>query len=352
MTSLKNLESFTCPLPLRDYRNIVMGHGGGGKLSHDLVQHLFAPLFDNPLLAPLNDQAVFAVNGARLAFTTDSFVVKPIFFPGGNIGDLAVNGTVNDLAMSGATPLYVSAAYILEEGFSLDDLTRVTVSLAKAARRAGVQVATGDTKVVEEGHGDGVYINTAGIGLVPEGVNIGAANARPGDAVILSGAIGLHGIAILSQREGLKFDSEIVSDCAPLYDLVAQMLQVTRDIHTLRDPTRGGMASTLNEIAEAARVGIEIEERAIPVPQDVAAACEMLGLDPLYVANEGKLVAFVPSEIASAVLEKMQSHPLGREAAIIGRVVAEHPGMVIARTSIGGTRVVDMMVGEQLPRIC
>lgn len=347
-----NLESFTCPLPLRDYPNIVMGHGGGGKLSHDLVEHLFAPLFDNPLLAPLNDQAVFAVNGARLAFTTDSFVVKPIFFPGGNIGDLAVNGTVNDLAMSGAQPLYLSAAFILEEGFPLDDLTRVAASLANAARRAGVQVVTGDTKVVDEGHGDGVYINTAGIGLVPQGVNIGAANARLGDAVILSGPIGLHGTAILSQREGLKFDSEIVSDCAPLHDLVAQMLDVTSEIHTLRDPTRGGMASTLNEIAEAAHVGIEIEERTIPVPRDVASACEMLGLDPLYVANEGKLVAFIPADIAPRVLARMREHPLGRDAGIIGRVVAEHPGMVIARTPIGGTRVVDMMVGEQLPRIC
>ncbi|MBI5300760.1 MAG: hydrogenase expression/formation protein HypE [Chloroflexi bacterium] len=341
-----------CPLPLRDYPNIVMGHGGGGKLSHDLVQHLFAPAFDNALLAPLNDQAVFAVEGARLAFTTDSFVVKPIFFPGSDIGALAVNGTVNDLAMSGARPIYLSAGFILEEGFALDDLTRVVYSMAEAAKRAGVQIITGDTKVVEEGHGDGIYINTAGIGIAPNGVNIAAANARAGDAIILSGAIGLHGIAILSQREGLRFDSEIVSDCAPLHDLVAAMLAVTQDIHTLRDPTRGGIASALNEIAEAAKIGIEIDERAIAVPRDVASACEMLGLDPFYVANEGKLIAFAPSEIAPRVVAALRAHPLGRDAAIIGRAVTAHPGMVVARTSIGATRVVDMMIGEQLPRIC
>ncbi len=352
MSAAKNIQGFTCPLPLRDYPNIVMGHGGGGKLSHDLVTHLFAPLFDNPLLAPLDDQAVFGLNGARLAFTTDSFVVKPIFFPGGDIGELAVNGTVNDLAMSGAQPLYLSAGFILEEGFSLDDLTRVTHSMAEAAKCAGVQIITGDTKVVEKGHGDGVYINTAGIGAVPTGVNIAAANARAGDAILLSGAIGLHGIAILSQREGLRFDAEIVSDCAPLNDLVARMLDVTRDLHALRDPTRGGIASTLNEIAEAAHIGVEIDERAVPVPRDVAAACEMLGLDPFYVANEGKLVAFVPPEFAPRVLDTMRAHPLGRDAAIIGRAVNEHPGMVVARTPIGATRVVDMMIGEQLPRIC
>ena len=352
MSIVQNLQAFTCPLPLRDYPNIVMGHGGGGKLSHDLVQHLFAPAFDNALLAPLNDQAVFAVDDARLAFTTDSFVVKPIFFPGGDIGALAVNGTVNDLAMSGARPIYLSAGFILEEGFALDDLTRVVYSMADAAKRAGVQIVTGDTKVVEEGHGDGIYINTAGIGSVPNGVNIAAANARAGDAIILSGAIGLHGIAILSQREGLRFDSEIVSDCAPLHDLVAAMLSVTQDIHVLRDPTRGGIASALNEIAEAAKIGIEIDERAIAVPRDVASACEMLGLDPFYVANEGKLIAFAPNGIAPPIVAAMRAHPLGRDAAIIGRAVSAHPGMVIARTSIGATRVVDMMTGEQLPRIC
>ncbi len=348
----KNMQGFTCPLPLRDYPNIVMGHGGGGKLSHDLVTHLFAPLFDNPLLAPLNDQAVFDLDGARLAFTTDSFVVKPIFFPGGDIGELAVNGTVNDLAMSGAQPLYLSAGFILEEGFSLDDLTRVTHSMAEAAKRAGVQVITGDTKVVEQGHGDGIYVNTAGIGAVPAGVNIGAANARAGDAILLSGAIGLHGIAILSQREGLTFDAEIVSDCAPLNDLVRQMLEVTCDLHALRDPTRGGLASTLNEIAQAAHIGVEIDERAVPVPRDVAAACEMLGLDPFYVANEGKLVAFVPPEWAERMLDAMRAHPRGQDAVIIGHAVAGHSGMVVARTPIGATRVVDMMIGEQLPRIC
>jgi hydrogenase expression/formation protein HypE len=329
-----------------------MGHGGGGKLSRDLVAHLFAPTFDNALLAPLNDQAVFTMNDARLAFTTDSFVVKPIFFPGGTIGELAVNGTVNDLAMSGARPVYLSAGFILEEGFALDDLTRVVYAMGQAAKRAGVQIVTGDTKVVEAGHGDKIYINTAGIGIVPDGVNIAAQNARAGDAIILSGAIGLHGIAILSQREGLRFDSEILSDCAPLYDLVATMLAITRDIHTLRDPTRGGIASALNEIADAAKIGIEIDERAIPVPRDVASACEMLGLDPFYVANEGKLIAFVPDEIAPRVVDAMRAHPLGRDAAMIGRAVAQHPGMVVARTPIGATRIVDMMIGEQLPRIC
>jgi hydrogenase expression/formation protein HypE len=352
MMTVPNLQSLTCPLPLRDYPNIVMAHGGGGRLMHDLVQHLFAPLFDNPLLAPLNDQAVFALDGMQLAFTTDSFVVKPIFFPGGDIGQLAVNGTINDLAMSGARPIYLSAGFILEEGLALEDLTRIVHSMADTARRAGVQIVTGDTKVVEEGHGDGIYINTTGIGVVPKDANIAAANARAGDAVILSGAIGLHGMAILSQREGLKFESEIVSDCAPLHELVAQMLEVTREIHVLRDPTRGGIASTLNEIAQAAHVGIEIDERVVPVPHNVASACEMLGLDPFYVANEGKLVACVPNESAPLVVEKMRAQPLGRAAAIIGRVVAEHAGMVIARTPIGGTRVVDMMIGEQLPRIC
>ncbi len=348
----EKLQALSCPVPLRDYPTIVMGHGGGGKLTHDLVQHLFAPVFDNALLAPLNDQAVFAIDRARLAFTTDSYVVKPIFFPGGTIGELAVNGTINDLAMSGARPLYLSAGFILEEGFSLDDLTRVVHTMADAAKRAGVQIVTGDTKVVEEGHGDGIYINTAGIGVVPNDVEIAAANARAGDAIILSGAIGLHGIAIMSQREGLRFDTEIVSDCAPLHELVAAMLAATRDIHALRDPTRGGIASALNEIAQAARVGIAIDERAVPVPREVASACEMLGLDPFYVANEGKLIAFVPAAVAPRVVEQMRAHPLGREAVMIGRVVAEHAGMVIARTPIGGTRVVDMMIGEQLPRIC
>jgi hydrogenase expression/formation protein HypE len=349
------MMTLQCPLPLRDYPNIVMGHGGGGKLSRDLVEHLFAPAFDNALLAPLNDQAVFALadsRDARLAFTTDSFVVKPIFFPGGTIGDLAVNGTVNDLAMSGARPLYLSAGFILEEGFALDDLTRVVYTMGQAAKRAGVQIVTGDTKVVEAGHGDKIYINTAGIGIVPDGVNIAAQNARAGDAIILSGAIGLHGIAILSQREGLRFDSEILSDCAPLHDLVAAMLAITRDIHALRDPTRGGIASALNEIADAAKIGIEIDERAIPVPRDVASACEMLGLDPFYVANEGKLIAFVPDEIAPRVIEAMRSNPLGLDATIIGHAVAQHSGMVVARTPIGATRIVDMMIGEQLPRIC
>ncbi|NOZ05336.1 MAG: hydrogenase expression/formation protein HypE [Chloroflexi bacterium] len=331
---------------------IQLAHGSGGRRMSELVEKLFLPAFRNPHLEQLNDGAILPVAGTRLAFTTDSFVVRPLFFPGGNIGHLAVHGTVNDLAMSGARPLYLSSGYILEEGLPMSDLQRIVDSMGQACRDAGVLLVTGDTKVVDRGHGDGVYINTAGIGIVPDGVDIRADRARPGDAVIVSGAIGVHGVAILSVREGLDFDANLESDSAPLHGLVADMLSVTRDIHCLRDPTRGGLASTLHEIAQASGVGIAIEETRIPLWPQVAATCEMLGLDPLYVANEGKLVAFVPAAVAEPVLAAMRAHPYGGEAAVIGRVVEDHAGMVVMRTVVGGRRVVDLPAGELLPRIC
>jgi hydrogenase expression/formation protein HypE len=350
-----SFDGWICPLPLRDYPNIVLGHGGGGKLSAELVQHLFLPAFTNPMLAALGDGAVLNLNGwhgQRLAFSTDSFVVRPLFFPGGSIGDLAINGTVNDLSTSGATPLYLSVGFILEEGLPLATLGGIVQRMAAAAQHAGVHLVTGDTKVVERGHGDGVYINTSGIGLIPDGVNIAPQNARPGDVVIVSGTIGDHGMAILSVREGLAFDTLIQSDCAALNGLVADLLKITPDIHVLRDPTRGGVASALNEIAQAAKVGIVLDEDKIPVHPAVNAACELLGMSPLYVANEGKMLVIVPPEHADALLAALHHHSLGQNAAIIGRVVAQHPQMVVARTPFGATRVVDMQVGEQLPRIC
>jgi hydrogenase expression/formation protein HypE len=352
MTDQLNFEGFVCPLPLRDYPQIVLGHGSGGRLSNDLIQHLFVPLFNNPALAELNDQAVLDFNGARLAFTTDSYVVHPLFFPGGNIGSLAVHGTINDLAMSGAMPLFLSAGFILEEGLSMNELGVIVTSMAEASRAANVQIVTGDTKVVNKGKGDGVFINTAGIGLVPPNVQIAANQARPGDQIIVSGTIGDHGMAIMSVREGLTFETELVSDSAPLHTLVAEMLKITPLIHCLRDATRGGVAAVLNELAEQSGVGFELDETAIPVRPAVMAACEMLGMDPLYVANEGKLVAIVPAPHAESILEAMRQHPLGQDAAIIGRVVGDHSGMVVARTAIGGRRVVNMPLGEILPRIC
>jgi hydrogenase expression/formation protein HypE len=330
---------------------ILLAHGSGGKLSHDLVEENFVPLFQNPLLEKLDDSAVFELSG-RLAFTTDSYVVSPIFFPGGDIGRLAVCGTVNDLAMSGATPLYLSLSLVIEEGFSLADLQRVMASVARTAGEAGVKVVTGDTKVVNRGSADKLFINTAGIGTIPEGVDISGSRAKPGDRVILSGAIGEHGIAVMSQREGLQFAVPIESDCAPLSQLVAAMLQASKRIHCLRDPTRGGLASTLNEIARQSGVGIRIEEDSIPVQDAVRAACELLGLDPLYVANEGKLVAVVPRSGAERVLARMRHNQYGGRSAIIGEVVAEHPGRVVMTTRLGASRIVDMLVGELLPRIC
>jgi hydrogenase expression/formation protein HypE len=347
-----NFEGWVCPLPLRDHPNIIMGHGGGGKLSAELVEHLFLPAFAEAGAVDMGDAALITVGGMRLAYSTDSFVVRPLFFPGGNIGELAVNGTVNDIAMRGAQPLFLSAGFILEEGMSLDRLAAIAGSMGAAARRAGVKLVAGDTKVVDRGHGDGVYINTSGFGIIPEGVDIGPTRAQPGDVIIVSGTIGDHGIAILSVREGLEFGAPIESDTAPLNGLVADMLDETRTIHVLRDPTRGGVASALNEIARASQVGIVIDERKLPVQDAVHAACELLGMDPIYVANEGKLIAIVPPADADRLLARMRAHPQGRQAAIIGHVTADHPGIVAARTGIGGTRIVDMMVGEQLPRIC
>lgn len=347
-----DFEGLTCPAPLRQFPNVVMGHGGGGKLSAELVEHLFVPAFDSTTLGRLGDSAVVTPPPGRLAMSTDTFVVHPLFFPGGNIGELAVNGTVNDVAMSGAAPLYLSCAFILEEGLPLDQLNGIATAMASAAKRAGVELVTGDTKVVDRGHGDGVYINTTGVGVVPDGVEIGPWRALPGDRVIVSGTIGDHGMAIMSKREGLEFDAEIASDTAPLNHLVAALLRAAPDVHALRDPTRGGLASTLNEIAVASQVGITYDERLLPVRRAVGSACEVLGMDPIYVANEGKVVVVVPAEQADAALSALRATPEGVDAVAIGQVVAEHPGMVAARTGIGGTRVVDTQVGAQLPRIC
>ena len=354
LSETPDLEGWTCPLPLRDSPTIVMGHGGGGVMSAELVEHLFLPALaqGDGAPTPLGDSAVLEVGGARVAFSTDSFVVRPLFFPGGSIGDLAVNGTVNDLAMSGATPLFLSVGFILEEGTDVAEVGRVAEALGAAARRAGVRVVTGDTKVVEAGHGDGVYVNTAGIGLVASGVNIGPDRARPGDVVIVSGPIGVHGVAVMSLREGLEFGATIESDCAPLHGLVAAMLATGADVRALRDPTRGGLATSLNEIAAASAVGVALVEKDVPVPEVVANACSFLGLDPMYVANEGKLVAFVAAEDADRVLAAMRAHPYGRDAVVVGECVEDHPGMVVARTGFGATRVVDVPIGEQLPRIC
>ncbi len=331
---------------------ITLDHGSGGKLSHQLIAGTVAPLFDNPILSRLDDGAVFAVDGARLAFSTDTFVVDPIFFPGGNIGDLAINGTVNDLAMCGAEPLYLSLGLIIEEGFPFGDLKRVLQSMRDAADAAGVGIVTGDTKVVPKGAADKLFINTSGIGRIRKGVNVSAHRAAVGDPIILSGSMADHGMAVLTQREGLAFETDLVSDTASLNGMVEQMLAVCPDIHTLRDPTRGGVGSTLNEIAAAARIGIRIYEDRLPVKKAVAGVCELLGFDPLYVANEGKLLAFVPEDQVQAVLETMRSHPRGKEAAVIGQAVSDHPGRVVMETPIGGTRIVDMLAGEQLPRIC
>lgn len=356
MTEPLNISSWTCPLPLQNYPTIVMGHGSGGKMMSDLIRHMFLPLMENEALSPLGDAAVLELDQrnppTRIAFSTDSFVVNPLFFPGGNIGELAVYGTVNDLAMTGAQPLYLSAGFILEEGLPMETLGELTTAFAAACEFANVQVVTGDTKVVNKGHGDGLYINTTGIGLIPPDVSIAPDSARPGDAVILSGTVGDHGMAILSVREGLEFETQIVSDTAPLHELVETMLAASNEIHCLRDATRGGIAAALNELAKSSQVGITFEERLVPLRQAVRAACEMLGMDPYYVANEGKLVAITRSEVAEDVLAAMHSHPLGQDAAIIGEVTADHPGLVLSKTGIGGSRVVDLPAGELLPRIC
>lgn len=341
-----------CSLPITQHEQIVLGHGSGGKLSAQLIESVFLPAFNNPVLNKLDDQAVLQVNGLRLAFTTDAFVVTPVFFPGGDIGRLAINGTVNDLAMSGARPLYLAAAFILEEGLLTEELRRIVQSMSDAAREAGVQLVAGDTKVVNRGKGDKIFISTTGIGIIEKPVNISADRAQPGDKIILSGYIGDHGMAILSQRENLEFEGVIESDCAALHELVSDMLDVSLDVHCLRDPTRGGVATVLNEIAQRSRVGMLLRETEIPVRDTVRGACEILGLDPLYVANEGKLIAVVPSQDGDAVLNRIRKHPLARDARLIGEVVGEHPGMVLMQTEIGGTRVLDTLFGEQLPRIC
>lgn len=351
-----DFEGWSCPLPLRNHDRVVIGHGGGGKLSAELVDHLFLPAFGRAEGAEQHDAATVLTGapgaGGRLAFSTDSYVVRPLFFPGGCIGDLAVNGTINDVSMSGARPLALSAGFILEEGLELAVLGAVAERMGGAARTAGVPIVTGDTKVVDAGLADGLYVNTAGIGVIPDGVDIRPTRARPGDVVIVSGPIGLHGVAVMSKREGLEFETEIRSDSAPLNGLVAAMLDACRDLHVLRDPTRGGLAASLCEIAATAHVGVEYEEGSIPVPPEVAAACAFLGLDPMSIANEGKLVAFVAERDVDAVMSAMQAHEHGRDARVIGRVVDAHPGVVVARTRLGATRVVDLPLGEQLPRIC
>jgi hydrogenase expression/formation protein HypE len=331
---------------------VLLGHGSGGRLSAELVRDIFLPAFRNPALARLDDQAILNINGCRLAFTTDSFVVKPLFFPGGDIGSLAVHGTVNDLAVGGAIPLYLSAAFLIEEGLPMDTLRRVVNSLQQAAQAAGVEIVTGDTKVVEKGSGDGLFINTTGLGLVPDGLELSANRALPGDKILLSGSLGEHGIAILAQREGLELEGSLTSDSAALHTLVADMLKSSRAIRCMRDPTRGGLASALNEIAEQSNVGIELNETAILVREEVKGACELLGLDPLYVANEGKLVAIVAPEAAPQVLDAMRRNPLGVQAQMIGTVTEAHRGLVTMRTLLGTSRVVDMLAGDQLPRIC
>jgi hydrogenase expression/formation protein HypE len=358
IASASDIEAWSCPVPLRSHDRVVLGHGGGGTLSGELIEHLFLPAFGAAAAdATPTDSAVLDVDvgfgsGARLAFTTDSYVVQPLFFPGGNIGELAVNGTVNDLAMSGAVPIALSTGFVLEEGLELELLGRIVTAMGRAADAAGVRLATGDTKVVEQGRGDGLYVNTAGVGVVPAGVDLAPHRLRPGDAIVVNGEIGLHGIAVLSVREGLEFGTEIRSDTAPLHELVAAMLAACPGLHALRDLTRGGLAASLCELAETAGVGIELDERSVPVPDAVRSACGFLGLDPVHVANEGKLVAFVPAEHLDELVAAMTALDIGAGSTVIGRVVEEHPGTVVARTGLGATRVVDRPLGEQLPRIC
>jgi hydrogenase expression/formation protein HypE len=333
-------------------KRILLSHGAGGKLSHDLVQEFFLPSFDNDLLRTLDDSAVIPLGPSRLAFTTDSYVVKPLFFPGGDIGRLAICGTVNDLAMAGARPLGLSASFILEEGLPIEELERVLASMKEAAAEAGVKVVAGDTKVVEHGAAEGIFITTAGIGQIPDNVAIGSAQARPGDAVVVSGPLGDHEIAVLMARGEFSLQGEVESDCAPLNGLVEVMLQACPEIHCLRDPTRGGLATVLWEIAGSSKVGVIIDEGQVPIREGVRAVCDLLGFDPYYLANEGKLVAFVPAEAAESVLKAMQAHPLGGESAIVGRVTEEHPGKVLLKTGIGGHRLLEPLSGEQFPRIC
>ena len=367
------LDALSCPAPFADHDRVLLGHGSGGRMSADLLRRVFLAAFDSEVLAALEDQATIrlpaptplappyqggdggvgsAGKGSRLAFTTDAFVVRPLFFPGGDIGKLAVCGTINDLAVGGATPRFLSAAFILEEGLPLADLERIVASMRAACAEAGVAVVTGDTKVVDRGKGDGVFITTSGIGVVPDDISLSVRNPQPGDCILLSGTIGDHGIAVMSVREGLEFETALESDCACLADLTRRMLEACPRIRWMRDPTRGGLSSALNELAVAAHVGVKIDEAALPIRPEVRAGCEMLGLDPMYVASEGKLIAAVPATAAERLLQTMRGHPLGTNAALIGEAVAEHPGMVTMKTLVGGERLVIMLSGEQLPRIC
>jgi len=341
-----------CPVPISQYPHVLMAHGGGGKLMHQLLENVFGPAFSNPILDTRHDSAQFTVPPGRLAFTTDSYVVRPIFFPGGDIGSMAVHGTVNDLAMSGARPLYLSSAFIIEEGLPMETLWRAVCSMRDAAKRCGVQIVTGDTKVVDKGRGDGVYINTAGIGVIEHSLAITPKSVQPGDAVLVSGDLGRHGMAIMAVREGLQFESTIESDSAPVHEIVLALLKAGIEIHCLRDLTRGGLASALNEIAEAAGVKIAVEEKSIPVREDVHAACEMLGLDPLHVANEGRFTAFVAEKDANRALQIMRGHEVGTGSALIGKVTARSEPLVVLKSRIGANRILDMPSGEQLPRIC
>jgi hydrogenase expression/formation protein HypE len=351
MTSVKEF-ALSCPIPIDQYPNVLLAHGGGGRLMHQLIENMFVPSFSNALLDARHDGAVIHLNGTKLAFTTDSYVVRPLFFPGGDIGTLAINGTVNDLAMCGARPLYLSAGFILEEGLPMETLWRVVQSMKRAAEEAGVQLVTGDTKVVDKGKGDEVFINTAGVGIIEHDLTIAPASVQAGDVVLLNGDIGRHGIAIMAVREGLEFESAIESDCAPLADLVMKLLDAGVQVRCMRDLTRGGLASALIEIAEAANIHINIDESVIPVREDVQGACEILGFDPLYLANEGRFVAFVAASDADRALELMSAHPSGDGACVVGRVTEDAPAMVTLRSRIGATRIVDMFSGEQLPRIC
>ena len=351
-TAAVDPANWSCPRPIGIHPVVVMGHGGGGRLTAELVAEVFMPALHNDALDRLGDSAIVIAGGARLAMTTDSYVVSPLFFPGGDIGTLAVHGTVNDLACAGAVPLYLTAAFVIEEGMPLTDLARIAESMASAARSAGVMVVAGDTKVVDRGRGDGVYITTAGIGVLRAGVEVGPEMARPGDVVLVSGPIGQHGVAVMSVREGLEFGTPIVSDTAPVHGLVAALVEAGIEVHVLRDPTRGGVAAVLNEIAAASGVGVVVDEAAVPVRAEVRSACALLGLDPMQVANEGRLIAFVAAAHGELAIEVMRACAGGEQTVAIGRVVDEHPGMVVGRTAIGGTRVIDMPLGELLPRIC
>lgn len=352
MENKTTIESFCCPLPIGNYETIVMAHGGGGKLMHQLLEKIIYPAFKNETLDVRHDGAVLNINGSKIAFTTDSYVVNPLFFPGGDIGKLAVFGTVNDLSMCGARPLWLSAAIILEEGFPINTLAAIVESMRQAASLIGVQFVTGDTKVVDKGKGDGVFINTSGIGIIEKDISISPKNVKPGDHIIVSGDLGRHGMAIMSAREGLEFESPIESDCAPLWEIVSDLLENNIEIHCLRDLTRGGLASALNEIASSVRLQIDIDETLVPVSDHVKAACEILGFDPLYVANEGRMVVIVPPSCSEKALEIIRSHETGKNAAIIGRVITDNPGLVTRRSAIGTQRILDMLSGEQLPRIC